>query len=355
MPRTPDDDLFKDSTMTFGEHLDELRGALFKAVLALVIGSCAGLFVASWVVQWIQTPLVSALEKFFLERAVGDFLARIADREAKGEHVAMELKDPAHVRQLIEQDQMLFDEMYVDPAAVIGAIRTQYPGLVADLKVPNRDVSKPPQKSDLVRIFLWHTVRDDRRVRVVGMSPQEAFVIWIKAGFITGFVLASPAIFYFLWEFVAAGLYPMEKSYVHIFLPFSLGLFLAGVLLTFFLVFPKMLEFFFSFYDKIATEPDQRLSEWLSLVLVLPIGFGVSFQLPLVMLFLERIGIFSIDSYLKQWRMAILVIAIASMIITPTGDPYTMMLLVIPLTILYFGGVLLCKWMPARAGGTRPT
>ena len=348
MPRLPDEDLFKDSTMTFGEHLDELRSALFKAVLALFIGSCVGLYVADSVVRWIQVPLKAALEKFFLEEAVKDLQARIAKGQADGETIDPKLKDPNQAKQFIEQNQLLFEEAYIDPVTVLEAIREKHPSWVGEIEMPRRDATKPVQKSDLVRILLWHTVKDDLRIRVIGMSPQEAFLIWIKAGIITGFVLASPAIFYFLWEFVAAGLYPQEKSYVHIFLPFSLGLFLAGVALTVFFVFPNMLEFFFSFYRRIATDPDQRLSEWLSLVLILPIGFGLSFQLPLVMLFLQRINIVSTEVYIKQWRIAVLAMAITAMVITPTGDPQTMLMLLVPLTILYFGGVLLCKWMPAR-------
>jgi sec-independent protein translocase protein TatC len=347
MPRPSDEDLFKDSTMTFGEHLDELRSALLKALLALVIGSCVGFYFATTVVDRITVPLKDALERFYLDRAVEDFEARIAEREARGEKIVPELKDPAYVRGLVEQDEMLFEEAYVDPEAILDAIRAKRPDLVGDLKTSSRNTAKPPRKSDLVRIFLWHTVQDDSRIRVVGLASEEPFVIWVKAGVITGFVLASPAIFYFLWEFVAAGLYPHEKRYVRIFLPFSLGLFLAGVVLTYFFVFPKMLEFFFDFYARTGVDPDPRLANWVSLVLVLPIGFGLSFQLPLVMLLLERIGVFTTENYLAQWRMAVLVMAVIAMVITPTGDPYTMLLLLGPLTILYFGGIAMCKWMPA--------
>jgi sec-independent protein translocase protein TatC len=70
--------------------------------------------------------------------------------------------------------------------------------------------------------------------------------------------------------------------------------------------------------------------------------------LPLVMLFLERIGIFNVEVYLAKWRIAVLVMAIASMVLSPGGDPYSMMMMLIPLVFLYFGGVALCKWLPAK-------
>ena len=85
-------------------------------------------------------------------------------------------------------------------------------------------------------------------------------------------------------------------------------------------------------------------------MLLLPLGFGVSFQLPLVMLFLDRINVFSVEMYLSKWRIAVLVMAVASMLLSPGGDPYSMLMMLIPLVGLYFAGVGLCKWMPSRRG-----
>jgi sec-independent protein translocase protein TatC len=80
-------------------------------------------------------------------------------------------------------------------------------------------------------------------------------------------------------------------------------------------------------------------------VLLLPLAFGISFQLPLVMLFLQRIGLFTVEQYIEKWRIAILVIFVISMLLTP-ADPISMLLMAIPLTGLYFGGVAMCRWMP---------
>jgi sec-independent protein translocase protein TatC len=82
--------------------------------------------------------------------------------------------------------------------------------------------------------------------------------------------------------------------------------------------------------------------------MILPVGFGLGFQLPLVMLFLERIGVFTVRSYLKQWRIAVLVIFVLAAILTPP-DAYSMLLLAFSLTFLYFGGILLCKVLPRRS------
>jgi sec-independent protein translocase protein TatC len=144
---------------------------------------------------------------------------------------------------------------------------------------------------------------------------------------------------------VAAGLYPHEKRYVHVFLPFSVGLFLAGAATAFFFVFEPVLRFLFMFNDWLDIDPRPRITEWLGFVLILPIGFGISFQLPLVMLFLQRIGVFTVESYLSKWRVAILVIFVLAMFLTP-ADPTSMLLMAVPLTALYFGGVALCRYLP---------
>ena len=73
--------------------------------------------------------------------------------------------------------------------------------------------------------------------------------------------------------------------------------------------------------------------------------FGLSFQLPLVMLFLNRLGIVKVETFTKKWRMAVLIIFVTSMFLTP-ADPISMLMMAGPLTVLYFLGILLSKWMP---------
>jgi sec-independent protein translocase protein TatC len=195
----------------------------------------------------------------------------------------------------------------------------------------------------LAPVLLWQPLARDARVTITTLSAQEAFGIYVKAALLVGIVLSSPWIFYQLWTFVAAGLYPHEKKWVWTFLPISIVLFLAGVSLAFFFVFDFVLAYLLQFNAWLGLDPDPRISEWLSFVLILPLGFGIGFQLPLVMLFLERIGIFDAESYASQWRIAVLVIVIVSALLTP-ADPYSMLFLAAPLCLLYFGGLMLCRW-----------
>lgn len=337
--------------MSFGEHLDELRSALWKAVLALALGFAACLYFAPGFVDYVQTPLRDALGKYYLVQERARFLAEMERLAEEGYSVPEDLEAAAKLwieRGLITEEHMVDKQEF---GKVITQVR---PDLLSPSETeksteegegPALEESKP---SDFITFKTYHRVNDDPRLRVIATGSQDAFMVYMKAALVMGAVVASPAVFYFIWQFVGAGLYPHEKHYVRMFGPMSLGLFLAGALLAFYWVMPLVLNFLLGFNTWMGIHPEMRITEWLSFVLILPIGFGVAFQLPLVMLFLNRIGIFSIETYISKWRIAVLVIFIVSMFLTP-ADPGSLLLMACPLTVLYFGGILLCKWMPRPA------
>jgi sec-independent protein translocase protein TatC len=358
-----DDDLFKDTTMTFGEHLEELRRALFKAVAGLFLGACAGLLVGHHVVALISAPLSSALGRFYQTKALEDFTTWADSRRAAGEPVFYTERE---VRYLVNKQRLMFEIQYYHPFQLLGELTLAVPGALPGYSPPKLPEEPPDAeeidvdpakvklgelegKGRLVPTFFWHAIDSDQRIEPAAMGAAEAFGIWMKASLVVGVVISSPWVFYCIWSFVAAGLYPHEKRYVHFFLPFSILLFLAGALTAFLFVFEPVLNFLFSFNRWLKLGPDPRISEWLSFVIFLPLGFGISFQLPLVMLFLERIGVFSVRTYIEKWRIAIMVIVVLSAVLTP-ADPYTLFFMAIPLIGLYFGAILLCKYLPRPAG-----
>ena len=346
---TQSDDLFKSSQMSFGDHLDELRSTLIKSFLAIGIGFCIGLYFAGDFVQFISEPLKSAVDDHLLARAELDFIADLEKRKAAGEMVPENIPKAAEI----------FMERGLAPRQVL-VPREQLnlppkPKTVEPLSTESMKKNTGKEKAgeeeeafeiDLVPLTIFEKVADDPR-RIIGTGVTQGFMVYVKAALVLGMVLASPWVFYFIWSFVAAGLYPHEKSYVYVFLPFSLGLFLAGASLAFFVAVGFVLEFLFKFYAYLDIAPYPVINDWLGFILILPIGFGISFQLPLVMLFLERIGIFTQKIYLTQWRIAVVVICILSVFLTP-ADPGSMILMAVPLIILYFLGILLCRYMPKR-------
>ena len=176
---------------------------------------------------------------------------------------------------------------------------------------------------------------------LISLGPLETITIYFMVCLVSGLVLASPWVFYQGWAFVAAGLYRHEQKYVMRYLPMSLGLFLGGVILCFWFVLPITLGFLLEFNVWLGVAPTLRLSEWMSFATILPLVFGLAFQTPLIMLFLERIGIFTVDDFRAKRKMAILIITIAAAVLTPGQDPFSMTLLAIPMILLYELGILL--------------
>jgi sec-independent protein translocase protein TatC len=163
---------------------------------------------------------------------------------------------------------------------------------------------------------------------------------------VVGLVIASPWVFYQIWSFIAAGLYPSEKRLVNVYLPFSLGLFLVGVFTCQFFVIPKAIEAMLWFNEYLGIQPELRLSEWLGFAIFMPVVFGVSFQTPLAMFFMEKIGLFSVDTYKSMRRVSWFLLAIFAAVITPTIDAFSMMLLWVPMCLLYELGIWLCQLTP---------
>ncbi|MCA9246654.1 MAG: twin-arginine translocase subunit TatC [Planctomycetales bacterium] len=355
-----EDDLFADTKMSFGEHLEELRAALFKAIVALAIGAVLGLSFGNEIVQRIQDPLTAALERYYENKEIGRYHERLQQQLAAREEMPEELRRLAEMPlddardellELMGADRMIPRETFIHPGQLVRELKRHDPQAFGELPDVPYD-SAAINRETMIRIYLWHPLKSDPRISVKALSAQEAFMIFVKASLLAGAILASPFMFYFIWAFVASGLYPHEKHYVYIFGPFSLVLFVAGAALAFFVVFDYVLDFLFGINAWVEIDPDMRISEWMSFALLMPIGFGISFQLPLVMLFLERIGIFAIRDYIDKWQIAVLVISIISMLLTP-ADPMSMLLMAIPLTALYFGGIALCRYMPKRKGPFR--
>ncbi len=460
--RTQNENLFEDSRMSFGEHLEELRKVLIRSLVGIAAGCVIGFWAAERVVEILQRPLENALTKFYVDQG---------KRNLRAERGFV----PPEFSELLDNEQKIPETVLIDPGQLVAGLRSVSPDFLESVslkpyrfsttnfdptRIPEmcRDWSNRQTANKLANqqwAFLWNLVSESDQHRIVSISTAkqasnddvrfladvmngllvheeihqseifasmithsdhgisdflaaskpnpliemkqqlaerddadlsqrinrlllsrlagpaisdlqmdmipitiwksarytsqslgatETFMIWVKAGVVSGLVIASPWVFFQIWSFVAAGLYPTEQKYVYVFLPISLLLFFAGALLAFFFVFEPVLDFLFSFNARMGIAPHPRINDWLSFVLFLPLGFGVAFQLPLVMLFVNRLGLISLEAYTAKWRIAVVAIFALSMILTP-ADPISMILLAVPLTGLYFLGILMCRWL----------
>ena len=173
------------------------------------------------------------------------------------------------------------------------------------------------------------------------LSYQEGFYAYIKLCLMTAVFLAYPVILYQIWKFVEAGLYKKERRYVRIFAPISFIAFILGVLFGYFFLIPFGLQFLIKVLGG-GIQPIITMSQYISLVTMLTLALGVVFQLPLVMLFVSRIGMLEAEDFIK-WRMySILIIFILAAVITPP-DPFTQVMTALPMIILYEIGILIIR------------
>ena len=187
---------------------------------------------------------------------------------------------------------------------------------------------------DKVLFFLMQPI--DRAL--IFISPQEAFITNIKIALFGGLFLSSPFILYQIWAFISKGLGKNERIYVAIFAPVSFIFFLLGTAFGYFIIVPIGMRFLLSFATDFVV-PMITVSKYISFVAVLTFLFGVVFELPLLMLFLAKIGIVTPDFLRKRRRHAIVIIFIIAAILTPP-DIVTQCLMAGPLIVLYELGIL---------------
>ena len=170
------------------------------------------------------------------------------------------------------------------------------------------------------------------------LSYQEGFYAYIKLCLITSVFMAYPVILFQVWRFVEAGLFKKERRYVKTFAPISYIAFVTGVLFGYYFLIPYGLQFLIKILGG-GVQPMITMSQYISLVTMLTLALGVVFQLPLVMLFISKIGMLKAEDFIR-WRLyAILIIFILAAVITPP-DPFTQVMTALPMIILYEVGIL---------------
>jgi len=234
-------------TMTFFEHLTELRKRIIYSLYAIGIGTLAGVYLSKYFIRWINKPMLKALADAGL--------------------------DPKLI--------------YTHPAGALNLI--------------------------------------------------------ITVGVYLGIVVASPVVLYQIWLFVAPALYKHERGAITGFMFSTIFLFLAGIAFGYFITLPYILHFLvnpgplFSIGHDVTPMTD--VNEYFGLILLILLGMGLMFELPVLIFFLSLFGIVTPKFLWKNSRYAILIIAVVAAIVTPTPDATTMLVFMAPMIGLYFVGI----------------
>lgn len=208
----------------------------------------------------------------------------------------------------------------------------------------------------------WEALlRVDGSLQVTELS--EAFYASFKLSIVVGVCLASPLILAEVWGFVARGLYERERRHVRLFLPVSLFLFVEGVVFYYFVIQPTTVEWLVEFKPEIPlpggggipVEVNLRLSDALSFFLMMSLVMGLTFQLPLLMVFAQKIDVANWRTYARYRRHFFMGSLVAMAILTPSGDAITLAACMAPVLLLFEGGILVCRIMAPEIPADDPT
>jgi sec-independent protein translocase protein TatC len=169
------------------------------------------------------------------------------------------------------------------------------------------------------------------------IDPLEGLSTRLSIATYGGIVLALPVIMWQLWRFIVPALHAKEKQYAIPFILSSVSLFLLGGVLAY-VTLEKALEFLIAWAGA-DVEANFRVGKYISLVGVMVAAFGVAFQFPVLLVFLQLVGVISPQTLLKSWRYALMIIFVLAAVITPSGDPYSMLALAIPMSVFYLAAI----------------
>jgi sec-independent protein translocase protein TatC len=191
--------------------------------------------------------------------------------------------------------------------------------------------------------------------KLIYTQPTEAFSLYIQISLISGAVFASPWIMFQVWRFIAPGLYANEKRFVFPFVLFSTAGFVAGAAFNHYVAYPFIMTYFASFNTPNLVYMPQ-LSYVFGLYVKMLLGLGVIFQMPTIVFFLAKMRVLTARFLLKQFKLAVLLIFIVAAVITPTGDPMTLMIFAAPMIGLYaFSIVIAWAVRPRQIDAGSPT
>ena len=197
-----------------------------------------------------------------------------------------------------------------------------------------------PSDSDF---YLYRLLGTDFILSLVNLEVTAQFMIHVKVTFLCALILSFPYLVYEIWRFIAPALYEHEKRKVRNAFTFASLLFYLGLVVGYLLIFPLMLNFFVNYQVSPDVPNTFSLSSYVSLLTSMVFTFGIVFEFPVLVVLLSALGVLTKGMMKKYRSYAIVAIVILAAIITPSGDPFSLMVVAIPLYLLYEFSVLICR------------
>lgn len=327
--------------MSFLDHLDELRKRLVYSVIAIGLAFVACFSLSGYMYDFLSVPIQAQVQKAEkLKRSLGNKV------DSRGDLTAVDnrgdLKENDQFIYVLAQDEMVAGvrvpiSMSV-PAKVIRK-DSQFVGVTTQALFINKTVV--PAGTELLGVFGEpNVVKTMSGTGLVLSTVQGAFTLYMRVALYAAIAFAIPFLFYQAWAFISPGLYKHEKKYIGPVLFMASVFFIIGATFAYKIAFPAAADYLIGLQVEGQFQTLINAEEYLDFILIIMLGLGVVFQIPVVAFILGRLGLVTPRNLWRSWRYAIVIIAIVSAIITPTADAFNMMLFAGPMLGLYFFSIL---------------
>ena len=318
--------------MSFLDHLDELRRRLVYSVLAIAIAFVACFALSGYMYDFLSIPIGEQVRKAEqIRRAIG------------GTPNIEQLKEGDRFLYVVSQDEMLGGvHVPISMSAPAKVIRKDnaLAAVTTDTLVVNKTVI--PAETEIPGVFGKPVLaKGTTGSGLVINTVQGAFTLYMRVGLYAAIAFAIPFLFYQVWAFVSPGLYHHEKKYIAPVLVMASIFFFLGATFAYKIAFPAACNYLIGLQIAGGFQTLINAEEYLDLILIIMLGLGIVFQIPVIAFILGRIGLITPRRLLKAWRYAIVIIAILSALLTPTADAFNMMVFAAPMLGLYFFSILI--------------
>lgn len=329
----PDEDepLSEEGTMSFLDHLDELRKRLIRSALFIAVAFVICWIFSAHIYNFLQVPVLAAMReaKALTATKITGTVVTLSDLPDETE-VIFTLTTEARIGPvLISAGTALPCKVKRDPDGTVQLLTSTY-FVINERTVIEKDTVIPPQ------LYQWATTQMGRDNQLVVPTVQGAFNLYIKVSFYAAIFFAVPFLLIQIWGFVAPGLYPHEKSYAAPIIIMASVFFLLGCAFAYYIAFPRAANFLLGVATEGNLRPLVAADEYFDLIIIIMLGLGVVFEIPTITFFTSRLGLVSPGLLLKVWRYAVIVIFIIAAVLSPTTDVPNLLVFAAPMMILYF-------------------
>ena len=323
----------EEGSMSFLEHLDELRSRLIRIAGFVLIAFVVCWFVSDIIYGFLQVPVQAAMLRATQIRSHQPKNVPIA---ALGEYVGKEVDFP------LPGDLRIGDAVMPAGANLRCKVQTGADGepeLITANPVVVNNVTVIAEGYPIEReLYAANNLKFNPEGQLVVGTVQGAFNLYIKVSFYAAIFFGVPFILIQAWGFIAPGLYPHEKRYAAPIILMASGFFLAGAAFAYYVAFPRAADFLLGIGAEGKTHFRALVTadDYFDLIITIMLGLGVVFEIPTITFFGARLGLISPRMLAKVWRYAVIAIFIVAAVLSPTTDVPNLLVFAAPMLILYF-------------------